>query len=74
MHKCLSAKYYQENRKRLQKKLMKGIKIFLKRIKSNYMVINVTRISQKIKNKSSLSVEKKNILESEKMHNYKKLF
>ena len=38
------------------------------------MVINVTGISQKIKNKSSLSVEKKNILESEKMHNYKKLF
>ena len=33
MHKCLSAKYYQENRERLQKRLMKDIKIFLKKNK-----------------------------------------
>ena len=31
--KNLSAKYYQENKKRLQKKLMKDIKIFLKKKK-----------------------------------------
>ena len=29
MSKNLSAEYYQENKKRLQKKLVKGIKIFL---------------------------------------------
>ena len=30
MSKSLSAKYYQENKRRLQKKLVKDIKIFLK--------------------------------------------
>ena len=29
MSKTLSAKYYQENKERLQKKLVKGIKIFV---------------------------------------------
>ena len=33
MFKKLSAKYYQVNEKRLQKKLVKDIKIFLKKIK-----------------------------------------
>ena len=33
MSKNLSAKYYQENKKRLQKKLVKHIKIFLKKKK-----------------------------------------
>ena len=33
MSKNLSAKYYQENKERLQKKLVKGIKIFLKKKK-----------------------------------------
>ena len=33
MPKNLSAKYYQENKERLQKKLVKDIKIFLKRKK-----------------------------------------
>ena len=33
MSKNLSAKYYQENKERLQKKLMKDIKIFLKKRK-----------------------------------------
>ena len=31
MSKNLSAKYYQENKERLQKKLMKDIKIFLRK-------------------------------------------
>ena len=45
MSETLSAKYYQENRKRLQKKLVKDIKIFLKKKKkkSNNMVVNVTK-------------------------------
>ena len=33
MSKDLSAKYYQENKKRLQKKVLKDIKIFLKKKK-----------------------------------------
>ena len=33
MSKNLSAKYYQENEERLQKKLVKDIKIFLKKKK-----------------------------------------
>ena len=33
MPKNLSAKYYQENKERLQKKLVKDIKIFLKKKK-----------------------------------------
>ena len=38
---------------------MKDIKIFLKKKKkSNNMVVNVTKISQKIKKKSLLSIEK----------------
>ena len=48
MFKTLLAKYYQENKERLQKKkLVKDIKIFLKKKeKKNYnMVVNVTKIS-----------------------------
>ena len=39
---------------------MKDIKVFLKKKKkSNNMVMNVTKISQKRKNKSFFSIEKK---------------
>ena len=41
------------------KKLGKDIKIFLKKEKkSSNMFVNVTKISQKMKNKSLLSIEK----------------
>ena len=77
MSKHSSAKYYEENKERLQKKLVKDIKIFLKKKKkkSGNMVVNVTKISQKMKNKSLLSKEK-NIIEREKLlcYNYKKVF
>ena len=64
MSKNVSAKYYQENKERLQKKLVKDIKIFVKKKKkkSGSMVVNVTKISQKTKNKSLLSIEE-NIIE-----------
>ena len=64
MFKNLSAKHYQENKKRLQKNLVKDIKFFLKidKKKSYNMVVNVTKVSQKMKNKSLLSI-KKNIIE-----------
>ena len=60
MFRNLSAKYYQENKEILQKKLLKDIKIFLrkKKKKSNNMVVNITKISQKIKKVSWLSLEK----------------
>ena len=64
MSKNLSAKYYQENKERLQKKLVKDIKISLKKKKkkSDNMVINMTKIFQKKKSRGLLSIEK-NIIE-----------
>ena len=60
MSKNLPSKYYQENKERLQKKLVKDIKIFLKKKKkkTNNIVVNVTKISQNMKNKSLLGIEK----------------
>ena len=60
MSKHLSAKNYQENKERLQKKLVKDNKIFLKKKKEkrNNMVVNVTKISQKMKKMNWLSIEK----------------
>ena len=53
MYKNLWAKYQQDNRERLQKKLVKDVKIYLKKEKkkSNNMVVNLTKFSQKIKKK-----------------------
>ena len=47
MSKNLSAKYHQENKERLQKMLVKGIKVFLKKKKTAIMVLNDTNIYQK---------------------------
>ena len=60
MSKTLTAKYYRENKERLQKKLAKDIKIFLKskKEKIDNVVMIVIKISQKMKNKSLLSTEK----------------
>ena len=67
MFKTLLAKYYPENKERLQKNLVKDIKIFLKKKKKkkNNMVVNITKISQRMKNKGLLSIEE-NIMEREK--------
>ena len=63
--------------KRLQKMFVKDIKIFQKKKKkkSDNIVLNVTKISQKMKRMYWLSIEK-NIIKSEKIlyHNYKKVF
>ena len=76
MSKNLSAKYYQEDKESLQKKLVKNIKIFLRRKKkkSDSMVMNITKISQQMKDKNLLNIEKK-IIEREKTlyYNYEKL-
>ena len=60
MSKTLTAKYYRKNKERLQKKLAKDIKIFLKNKKKKIdnVVMIVIKISQKMKSKSLLSTEK----------------
>ena len=56
MSKKLSAKYYQENKEGMPKKFAKDIKIFLKnkKKKSGNILVNVRKISQRMKNKSFL--------------------
>ena len=56
MSKNLSDKYCQENTERLQKKLVKDIKIFLKKKKKKRktMVLFVAKISQKVKNRKKI--------------------
>ena len=61
MSKNLSAKYYQENKETQKQNLMKDIKIFLKKEekeKNNNVVVNATKVSQKLKNKNLLSIGK----------------
>ena len=67
MFKDSSAKYYQNNKERLQKNLLKEVKVFLKKKKkkSNNMVVNDTKIYEKMKNKTLLSIEK-NIIKEKK--------
>ena len=76
MSKDSLSKYYQNNKERFQKKLVKYVKIFLrkKKKKRHNMVAKDTKIYLKMKDKSLLSIEKK-IIKWEKAHyyNYKKL-
>ena len=57
-----SDKYYQDNKERLQKKFVKDIIAFLKKKmqkkKCNNMDEKDTKISQKMKNRSWLGIEK----------------
>ena len=64
MSKNLSAKYYQENKERLQKKAPERYQNLSKeeKEKSDIMVASVTKISQKMKNKSLQNIEKNIIL------------
>ena len=75
MSKNLSAKYYQENKERLQKKLVKDIKIFLKKKKkkSNNMAVNVTKMSQKKKKINYFSIEKNTLKEKKNIFQARKL-
>ena len=71
-----SAEYYQENKERLQKKLIKDSKIFLeKKKKATKWLWTLQESLRRWKRKSLVSIEK-NIVEWEKMlyHNYKKVF
>ena len=60
MPKDLSAKYYQENKERLQKKASKRYQNLSKeeQEESDNMVMNVTKISQKMKKINWLNIEK----------------
>ena len=55
-----SAKYYPSSKERLQKKLVKDIQVFLKKKKkkSDNVIVNDTKIYQKMKSKSLLSKKK----------------
>ena len=56
MSKDSSTKYYQNNKERLQKKSVKDIKVLVRKTKkkSGNMVLNDTKIYQKMKSKSLL--------------------
>ena len=60
MYKLLSAKYYQENKERLQKKALERYQNLSKeeKEKNHNMVVNVTKISQKMKKRNWLSIDK----------------
>ena len=59
MSKNLSSNYYQENKERLQKKARERYQNLSKeeKEKGNNMVVNVTKISQKMKRINWLSIE-----------------
>ena len=61
MSKNFSAKYYQETKERLQRKARERHQNLSKeeKEKNDNMAANVTKISQKMKNKYLLSIEKK---------------
>ena len=60
MSENVSAKYYWENKERLQIKAREKDQILFKeeKKKSNNMVMNVTKISQKMKNKRLMIIKK----------------
>ena len=58
MCKDSSAKYYQNNKERLQKRLMMSKISKTKKKTSNNMVVNDTKIYQKMKNKRLLGIKK----------------
>ena len=63
MSKNLSAKHYQQNKEKATKKTCERYQNLSKEERcSNNMVVNMTRISQKVKSKNLLSIEK-NIME-----------
>ena len=58
MFRNLSAKYYQENKEKLEKNLVKNIKIFLKIFNFSKSFLNVTKISLKMEKINWRNIEK----------------
>ena len=64
MSKTLSAKYYQENKERLQKKLVKNIKIFLKKKKKKQQQYGCERYKNVLEDEKQKFIEyRKNMIE-----------
>ena len=77
MFRNLSAKYYQENKEILQKKLLKDIKIFLRKKKKKKQQYGCERYKNLSEDKKSKLVEfRKRYKKLEKTlpYNYKKAF
>ena len=61
MFETLSARYYQENKERLEKSLRKISKFFQRRKKKRqYVIVNVIKISQKMNKQKLVEFRKKN--------------
>ena len=70
----LSAKYYQENKERLQKKACERYKNLSKEEKeSNNTVVKITKDIWKTENKSLLSIKKKILEWAKTLYNSKKI-
>ena len=79
MSKNLSSKYYQENKERLQKKACERYQNISEeeKEKRNNMVVNITKIYQKVKKTNWSSIEKNIKCEKMSYYNYyndKKVF
>ena len=74
MFKYSSAKYYQNNKEKLQKKARERYQSPSKeeKEKTDSMVVNDTKVYQNMKNKSLLTVEKNIKWENMPYYNYKK--
>ena len=60
MFETLSARYYQENKERLEKSLRKISKFFQRRKKKRqYVIVNVIKISQKMNKQKLVEFRKK---------------
>ena len=60
MFETLSARYYQENKERLEKSLRKISKFFQKRTKKRqYVIVNVIKTSQKMNKQKLVEFRKK---------------
>ena len=60
MFETLSARYYQENKERLEKSLRKISKFFRRRKKKRqYVIVNVIKISQKMNKQKLVEFRKK---------------
>ena len=72
--KYSSAKYYQNNKEKLQKKARERYQSTSKeeKEKADSMVVNDTKVYQNMKNKSLLTVEKNIKWENMPYYNYKK--
>ena len=68
MSKNLSARYYQENKERLQRKACKDIKIFLKKKKKKNQEYDSKRYKNLSEDEKNCLIKEINITRNEKKH------